>query len=80
MNRIDMEETIIQIIGLVAGGITSIGFLPQIIQGYKTKKLDDVSIYMPLVLAAGMTLWFIYGFLLNFKLKVYTVVLPNITS
>jgi len=55
----------LEILGLFAGAITSIGFLPQIIQGYKTKKLDDVSIYMPLVLAAGMTLWFIYGFLLN---------------
>jgi len=55
----------LEILGLFAGAITSIGFLPQIIQGYKTKKLDDVSIYMPFVLAAGMTLWFIYGFLLN---------------
>ncbi|HEC72109.1 MAG TPA: hypothetical protein ENI36_00730, partial [Thermoplasmatales archaeon] len=51
--------------GLIAGGVTSIGFLPQIIKGYKTKKLDDVSIYMPVVLAIGMALWFLYGFLIE---------------
>lgn len=55
-------NTLLEILGLVAGAVTSIGFLPQIIQGYKTKKLDDVSVYMPIVLAIGMSLWFIYGF------------------
>ena len=55
----------IQILGLIAGAITSIGFIPQIIKGYKTKKLDDVSYFMPIVLAVGMTLWFYYGVLLQ---------------
>lgn len=49
-------------LGLFAGAITSIGFLPQIIKGYRTKKMDDVSYYMPLVLAIGMCLWLTYGF------------------
>jgi MtN3 and saliva related transmembrane protein len=48
-------------IGLLAGAITSIGFIPQLIKGYKTKRLDDVSYWMPLVLAIGMFLWLIYG-------------------
>ena len=39
------------------------GFIPQLIRGYKTKKLDDISYFMPIVLAFGMTLWFIYGLL-----------------
>ncbi len=55
----------LELLGLIAGGVTSIGFLPQIIKGYKTKKLDDVSIYMPVVLAIGMALWFLYGFLIE---------------
>ena len=54
----------IEILGFIAGTITSIGFTPQIIRGYKTKKLDDVSYFMPIVLASGMTLWFIYGYLI----------------
>ena len=52
-------------LGLAAGAITSIGFLPQIVKGYATKRLDDVSFWMPLVLAAGMSLWLIYGVLRN---------------
>ena len=53
----------IDLLGLIAGAITSLGFIPQLIQGYRTKKLNDVSYYMLLTLAVGMTLWFIYGLL-----------------
>ena len=53
----------IEILGLIAGAITSIGFIPQLVRGYRTKKLDDISYFMPIVLAFGMTLWFIYGLL-----------------
>ena len=55
----------IEIFGLIAGAVTSMGFIPQLYRGYKSKKLDDVSFYMPLVLAIGMTMWFIYGLLLG---------------
>ena len=48
-------------LGLLAGSITSAGFIPQLIKGYQTKKLDDVSYYMPMVLTIGMTLWLLYG-------------------
>jgi MtN3 and saliva related transmembrane protein len=60
-----MDLTTLEILGLIAGTITSVGFLPQIIKGYKTKKLEDVSNYMPIILAIGMTLWMIYGLLMN---------------
>jgi len=53
----------ITFVGFAAGAITSMGFIPQLIRGYRTKKLDDVSYWMPLVLTIGMTLWFIYGLL-----------------
>ena len=51
----------IEVLGLIAGAVTSIGFIPQLARGYKTKKLEDVSYYMPIVLAGGMSLWFLYG-------------------
>ena len=60
-----MDTTTIELIGLLAAAITSAGFLPQIIKGYRTKKLDDVSYFMPIVLAIGMTIWLIYGILLD---------------
>ena len=51
----------IDLLGLMAGAITSLGFIPQLIRGYRTKKLDDVSYYMPLTLVVGMMLWLLYG-------------------
>ncbi len=48
-------------LGLIAGAITSFGFIPQIIKGYMTKKLEDVSYFMPTVLIIGMFLWLFYG-------------------
>jgi len=65
MIRKIMELSNLEILGLIAGAITSMGYLPQIFKGYKTKKLEDVSYFMPVILAAGMTLWLIYGLLLN---------------
>ncbi|DAC73133.1 MAG TPA: hypothetical protein DSN98_01630 [Thermoplasmata archaeon] len=56
-----MNIDLITVIGFSAGAITSIGFFPQIVRGYRTKKLDDVSYGMPLLLALGMSLWLIYG-------------------
>jgi len=60
-----MDSVLLEIFGLIAGTVTSIGFIPQIVRGYKTKKLDDVSYFMPTILAVGMTLWFIYGVFSN---------------
>lgn len=69
-------DTTTELIGLIAALITSIGFLPQIIKGFKTKKLDDVSYFMPIVLAIGMTLWLIYGILIDS----ISIILANIFS
>ena len=52
-------------LGVAAGTITSIGFIPQLFRGYKTKQLDEVSYWMPFVLTTGMSLWLIYGILRN---------------
>jgi MtN3 and saliva related transmembrane protein len=59
-----MDSTL-EIFGLIAGAITSMGFIPQLVKGYKTKKLEDISYYMPAVLAVGMTMWLIYGYLIE---------------
>ena len=60
-----MDSTLLDIFGLIAGAITSIGFIPQLVRGYRTKKLDDVSYYMPTLLTVGMALWFLYGVFSN---------------
>ena len=68
-----MDSTYLEILGLIAGAVTSMGYLPQLYKGYKTKKLVDVSYYMPGVLAIGMTLWLIYGIFL----EAFAVIVAN---
>lgn len=50
-----------EIFGLVAGAITVSGFLPQIIKGYKTKSLKDLSYLLSTLIGVGMFMWVIYG-------------------
>ncbi|MEM0493634.1 MAG: SemiSWEET family transporter, partial [Candidatus Thermoplasmatota archaeon] len=55
--------SIVTMLGFIAGIITSSGFIPQIIKGYLTRRMDDVSYWMLFVLTIGMTLWLLYGVL-----------------
>ena len=63
-------------IGLIAGALTSLGFLPQIIKGFKTKRMKDVSMIMSILILAGMLLWLSYGI----YLKDIPVIVANITG
>lgn len=49
------------IIGILAGIFTTIAAVPQIFRAWKTKKVDDVSPKMFLVLTIGVSLWTVYG-------------------
>lgn len=51
------------ILGLVAGGITSVAMLPQLIKVLKEKDVKDLSLLMILFLIIGLSLWVWYGFL-----------------
>ncbi len=53
------------LLGLTAGFITTSGFIPQIIKGYRTGSMKDVSLTMPLVLMIGMAMWLMYGIYLR---------------
>lgn len=52
-------------IGLVAGFLTSIAVLPQVVRTWRTKHARDISIWQPLILITGMVLWLLYGILLG---------------
>lgn len=58
-----MEDWLI--LGLVAGLFTTVGFVPQIIKSVHTKKMDGVSVLMPMLLSLGMFLWLLYGVFKN---------------
>jgi len=50
------------ILGLIAGALTSIASLPQVIKVFKTKNTDDLSALMLIILILGLSLWVWYGF------------------
>jgi MtN3 and saliva related transmembrane protein len=49
------------LIGSLASALVSSSFIPQIIKGYKTKHLDDVSYLLMILISIGMSLWIVYG-------------------
>ena len=60
-----MEDLIAwaDIIGTVAGMLVLSSFIPQIVKAYRTKKMSDVSAHLMILIASGMFLWIIYGFI-----------------
>lgn len=55
----------IAILGYVAGTLTTVAFLPQVIQTWKTKSTKDISLGMFVSFCTGVFLWLIYGFLIE---------------
>ena len=53
------------IIGLCAGILCAISFLPQIIKIVRTKKAEDLSLITFSTLSLGVFLWLIYGILIE---------------
>ncbi len=50
-----------KIVGIIAAVCTTSGFIPQIMRGVRTKRLDDVSPVMYVLLIVGLSLWLSYG-------------------
>ena len=55
------DELTLGILATVAGIMILSGWVPQIVKGYRTKKLDDVSKYLMIFVSGGAFLWMIYG-------------------
>lgn len=60
-----MDSTSITIIGICASVLILSGWVHQIFKGHKTKKLDDVSKYLTILIGLGAFLWMIYGIEVN---------------
>ncbi len=50
-------------LGTVAGAITALTFLPQVIKTFKEKSAKDISLAMFIIAAINETMWIVYGFL-----------------
>jgi MtN3 and saliva related transmembrane protein len=57
-----MEITPITTLGLIAGVLTTLAYLPQVIKTWKTRSAADLSWSMLIILCSGIILWLVYGF------------------
>lgn len=68
-------------IGTVAGSLTTISFLPQVIKLLKTKSVHDISIITFTILLIGVLLWIVYGFMINnINLIIFNFILMFLVS
>jgi MtN3 and saliva related transmembrane protein len=68
--------TLPTLIGIVAAVCTTVSYIPQLRKCWTTGSAADLSLYMFLVLAAGLSLWVVYGFLQ----KDWVIVIANVVS
>ncbi len=62
----------IAILGLIAGTITSITFVPQVVKIWQTKSAKDLSVAMLLLLLLGVAIWLAYGIIVKDIAIIYT--------
>ena len=65
----------VELIGIVAAVLTTVGFVPQLVKTLKTKDVEGISLTMYLVLFLGLIFWLTYGFLIDsFAIKSANIV------
>jgi MtN3 and saliva related transmembrane protein len=69
-----MDTTLV--IGYIAGTLTTISFLPQVIRTWKMRETKDFSLAMLLLFAAGILLWTFYGI----RTESLPVILANVIT
>jgi MtN3 and saliva related transmembrane protein len=74
--------TLTSLIGFSAATLTTVSFLPQVIQVWKTKSTKDISLGMFSIFSTGVFLWLIYGILIKdwavFVANFVTLILASI--
>ncbi len=64
------------LLGLIGGTLTTSSFVPQVMKALKTRSTKDVSLWMFIMLSAGILIWIIYGFMIGSL----PVIISNIIS
>jgi MtN3 and saliva related transmembrane protein len=57
--------TLVDWIGLAAGAMTTLSFVPQVAQTWRTRSAGDLSLSMLLTFTLGVFLWLTYGIVLH---------------
>jgi MtN3 and saliva related transmembrane protein len=59
MAKLSMETT--DLVGSLAGTLTTVSFIPQVIKTWRAQSASDISFSMFLLFSLGVLLWLIYG-------------------
>jgi len=51
----------ITLVGFIAGTLTTLAYVPQVIRSWKLKETKDISLSMLVLYAVGVSLWLVYG-------------------
>ena len=60
-------------LGLVAGALTTIAFVPQVLKIWKSKQANDISLVTFAIFSSGVVLWLIYGL----RIASWPIILAN---
>ena len=71
-----MQLSSFEYIGYLAGFLTTIAFIPQVIKAWVSKSTNDISLSMFIIFAAGVSCWLIYGLLTNN----YPIIISNLIT
>ena len=52
----------IEVIGFFGSLLSSITFIPQVVQTWKTKSVSDLNLTMLLIIVLSTVVWLVYGF------------------
>jgi MtN3 and saliva related transmembrane protein len=68
-----MNAFLVELLGLIAGALTTVSFVPQAVKVLRERQTAGVSLAMYLTYAAGSALWVLYGA----EILSFAVVLAN---
>ncbi len=71
-----LNPQIANYIGLIAGGLTTASYIPQVLRILRQRSARDISVWMFLALVTGLLLWAVYGVLIHS----FPVIITNIIS
>jgi len=61
VGKLEFNMNAIQVLGLLAGALTTAAFLPQVLKTWKSRSAKDLSLGMFSLFCLGVALWLAYG-------------------
>lgn len=60
-----MDSMPVTLLGLIGGVLTTVSFLPQVVKTWRTRSVNDISLFMYALLSLGIIIWIIYGIIIG---------------